>query len=53
LEPELTHFAVQLSHRKQVKRKKGNGKGKNRIGFDMVVTSDGKDTLFECDGKNW
>jgi hypothetical protein len=37
---------------KQVKRKKGNGKGKNRIGFDMVVTSDGKDTLFECDGKN-
>jgi hypothetical protein len=37
---------------KQPKRKKNKGKSKNRISFDMVVTSDGKSTAFDCDGKN-
>ncbi|KAL7476086.1 hypothetical protein ACHAW6_001969 [Cyclotella cf. meneghiniana] len=34
------------------KRTKGKGKAKTRLGFDMVVESDGKDTVFDCDGKN-
>lgn len=40
-------------HRKKPKTKRNKGKGKKRISFDMVVTSDGKDTVFDCDGKNW
>lgn len=34
------------------KRTRGKGKSKTRLGFDMVVVSDGKDTVFDCDGRN-
>lgn len=50
----ITNYMINYRKKITAVSKKGpKNKAKVRNGFDMVVVTDDKDTVFDCNGSDW